>query len=667
MRHMIRSGLGSVVRLLQFALLASVASASHAASNWTPLTKLAPSGNNGVQLMVQMTDGTILVQSYDGQSWMKLTPDSSGSYINGTWNWLASSPVARYYFASQVLPDGRFVEVGGEYSGPGLLPNWSNTGEIYNPIANTWTPITPYPSQPGCPTLNYASGTLSAGSPIITNVYPYTMGFAAGWRVTGAGIPNGSTILSVDSSSQITLSKNATLTLTGSVLNFNNTYQLVACLGDDPSTLLRGGNVLVGDLVNGNTFIYHPSTDTWTMSGTKVNSPESSDEEGWAEMTSGNILTYDLFKSIAAGAGYAEQYNPTTGQWLSVSPSDATAAGTLPVLSSPALGYELGPMLRLQDGRMIVVGANQHTALLDPATTPLPSWSAGPDIIGNLNGISAPFGSDDAPAAILPNGHVIIAADAGPSPVVSTGNLKNGSPIITSIPSTAEFQIYWSVSGAGIPSGAYITSIDSPTQVHISANATAEHTSTLTFGGLFSNPTQLFDFDPTTNAIAPMSPAIPDDNLPYSPAYPTRMLILPTGQLLFSDGSAQLWVYTSDDTPNSALRPVINKITYNGGGVFTLTGEQLNGHSAGAAYGDDDQMDSNYPVIHMVTSTGEVYYARSFNWSSVSVAGGSTPETVNFTLNPDVTPGNYTVYVSGAGISSLPFARNFSPSEVNKK
>jgi len=68
---------------------------------------------------------------------------------------------------------------------------------------------------------------------------------------------------------------------------------------------------------------------------------------------------------------------------------------------------------------------------------------------------------------------------------------------------------------------------------------------------------------------------------------------LPTGQVLFSDSDSQLWVYTPDGLPNPALRPVINNVTYSGGGVFTITGKQLNGQSAGAAYGDDDQMDSN--------------------------------------------------------------------------
>jgi len=50
----------------------------------------------------------------------------------------------------------------------------------------------------------------------------------------------------------------------------------------------------------------------------------------------------------------------------------------------------------------------------------------------------------------------------------------------------------------------------------------------------------------------------------------------------------------------------------------------------------------------------------------VAVAGGATPETVNFTLNPSVTPGNYSMVVSGAGISSFPIFINITTTEVSK-
>jgi hypothetical protein len=199
----------------------------------------------------------------------------------------------------------------------------------------------------------------------------------------------------------------------------------------------------------------------------------------------------------------------------------------------------------------------------------------------------------------------------------------------------------------------------------MSANATATTSGgSIKFGGTFSRPTQLFDFNPTTGLNTALSPAIPDSRLQTQPAYPTRMLVLPTGQLLFSDSSAQLWVFTPDGGADPALRPVINKVSYNGGGVFTLAGQQLTGQSAGAAYGDDDQMDSNYPIVRMTSFTGNVYYARTTNWSSTGVDGGSSPETVNFTLNPSLPPGTYSVVVTGAGIPSFPLLVNITAAEV---
>jgi len=325
------------------------------------------------------------------------------------------------------------------------------------------------------------------------------------------------------------------------------------------------------------------------------------------------------------------------------------------------LGYELGPSIRLQDGRVFEIGATQHNALYNPIWN---TWTAGPDTIGTLNGIASPFGADDAPGAILPNGHVIFAADAGASQFTSSGNITACSPVITGIPSTAILQIFWSVNGPGIPSGAYIASVDSASQVTISSPSTATISGdAISWGGTFSLPTELFEFDPLMNTIHQITSALPDANLPFEGSYPTRMLILPTGQLLFSDSSSQLWVYTSEDAPNPFLRPFITNVNYLGGGKFRLCGLQLDGQSAGAAYGDDDQMDSNYPIIRMVDSHGNVLYARTSNWSKIAV-GEDGIETVDFTPNPEATPGNYSLIVSGAGISSFPFPIEIKRHEV---
>src|SRR5215471_14420218 len=77
------------------------------AAGWTPLAALAP---NFPGTMILLTDGTVMVQNASNpayQGWMKLTPDSSGSYINGTWSTVAAMSTPRLYFASEVLPSGK--------------------------------------------------------------------------------------------------------------------------------------------------------------------------------------------------------------------------------------------------------------------------------------------------------------------------------------------------------------------------------------------------------------------------------------------------------------------------------------------------------------------------------------------------------------------------------
>ena len=480
-----------------------------------------------------------------------------------------------------------------------------------------------------------------------------SVAYQQGWLITGQGIPAGASVTSVTSPASIQISTAATETINGDSLSFPLFVQPKFCFGDDPSVLLPGGKILAGNITGQTTYIYDPAADAWTPTGPKVYR-EGSDEEGWAKLANGMVLTYDIFQSIRNGIGFAELYDPVANTWSGISPADGTAAGFLPLLSSSAVGEELGPVLRLYDDRILVIGANGQTALYTPATN---SWEAGPDILGSLGDPALPFlfAADDAAAAILPNGHVILAADAG-NGIRTTAITSAGSQVIGGIPSTAQLQVNWAVTGAGIPTGAKISSIDTSHQVTINVPAFASGTTVaLTFGGLFSFPVQLFDFDPTASVITPISASsLPDPRLPQISATPTRMLMLPTGQLLFSDGSTQLWIYTPEGGSNPALQPVILSVTAMGSGVFTLTGTQINGQSGGSAYGDDVQSDENYPIVSFSNASGSVYYARTTNWSYTGVAGGSTPQTVNFTLSPGMPPGNYLMSVSAAGIASDP-------------
>jgi hypothetical protein len=98
---------------------------------------------NGAGVGLLLTDGTVMFQGNNAATWWKLTPDSFGSYFNGTWSQLASLPsgYSPLYFASSVLADGRVVIAGGEYNfGTFVL---TNQCAIYDPVANTWTSLPP--------------------------------------------------------------------------------------------------------------------------------------------------------------------------------------------------------------------------------------------------------------------------------------------------------------------------------------------------------------------------------------------------------------------------------------------------------------------------------------------------------------------------------------------
>jgi uncharacterized protein (TIGR03437 family) len=419
-----------------------------------------------------------------------------------------------------------------------------------------------------------------------------------------------------------------------------------SCAGDLISILLPGGKILTGERVGNSSYLYDPAADSWTKGATKVYN-SGYGEEGWGRLADGTVITYDISYSSTKGVGYAERYDPVANEWSPISPADGTAKGTLPQLSSTAVGNELGPLMRLQDDRIFAIGGNGHTALYTPSTN---TWAAGPDMIGTLGGQPFLYAADDAPAAALPNGHVLFSGDAG-NGMASSGTTLTGSPVVTGIPSTAQLVVGWTVSGPGIPSGATIKSVDSASQVTLSAAATATASgSALQFGGTFSKPTEIFDYDPAANTISPVSPPLSDPNL-NSEGYSKMMLMLPTGQVLFFDGMA-FYIYTPDGAASPSLRPEIGSIGAKGSGGFTLTGSQLNGQSAGAAYGDDEQNDTSFPIVSLTSASGRVYYARSTNWSYIGVAGGFTQETVDFTLNPQIAAGTYSLIVSGAGIQS---------------
>ena len=103
-----------------------------------------------VGLPFLLTDGSVMFQGNNTATiWFKLTPDETGSYLDGTWTALSSFPnlwnYAPFAFSSAVLADGRVLVEGGEYNAPeGSFP-LTNKGAVYDPVTDQWTQVAPPP------------------------------------------------------------------------------------------------------------------------------------------------------------------------------------------------------------------------------------------------------------------------------------------------------------------------------------------------------------------------------------------------------------------------------------------------------------------------------------------------------------------------------------------
>jgi hypothetical protein len=131
---------GIFATLVASAAWLAASSPAEASGVWKPLTN-QPSFVPDTPFL--LTDGTVMVHVQYSTAWWRLSPDQTGSYLNGTWSLAASLPsgYSPTYFASAVLPDGRLIIEGGEYVA-GVVAN-STAGALYDPFRDTWTPVAP--------------------------------------------------------------------------------------------------------------------------------------------------------------------------------------------------------------------------------------------------------------------------------------------------------------------------------------------------------------------------------------------------------------------------------------------------------------------------------------------------------------------------------------------
>ena len=131
------------------------------------------------------------------------------------------------------------------------------------------------------------------------------------------------------------------------------------------------------------------------------------------------------------------------------------------------------------------------------------------------------------------------------------------------------------------------------------------------------------------------------------------LLALPSGETLVTASSVK--VYVGVGTPKPAWAPKITSVptSLTRGSTYTATGTQFNGLSQAAAFGDELETATNYPLVRITnTATGHVTYARTHDHSSMGVATGSTPVNTHFDVPAGTPTGASTLQVVANGIAS---------------
>ncbi len=366
---------------------------------------------------------------------------------------------------------------------------------------------------------------------------------------------------------------------------------------------------------NGNTAIYDPATDTWTAGPTQPTRPNSAAITG-ATNVQGTVTTASNGTPIVITTTSTTGLNPGDLVTVSGVTGNANANGNFLAANVTPTTFQLTD---LQGNN--IVGSGSGTG---------GTWFAGITItaanttglsngqyvtIANVNGNSAANGSwtifnltgtTFQLVGPKPNGNF----SASPSATWSTGQL-----VMSDAP------------GAVLPNG-HILLAYSPMGGLAPGN-----------GYSFPAPSFIYEFDPTDNTFTDVSPGIggivTGGHTLTPDAFQLNMLLLPTGQVLLGDeSSTNIQVFTPNGGPDDSWRPVITNVAATAtAGTYLLVGQRLNGLSEGATYGDDMEQSSNYPILQF-TDAGGTFYAKTFNWSSVGVqtAGDTARQTVNFTL-----------------------------------
>jgi hypothetical protein len=369
------------------------------------------------------------------------------------------------------------------------------------------------------------------------------------------------------------------------------------------------------------------------------------------------------------GTSTSEMYNPVTNTWTNIP--------LPPSLLTPPERFADACSEILDDGRVLIAPTVPHvtrqTLIFNPATD---TWSAGPLLVRGSgqpettwvklpdNSILTvdPFSTyseryipalnqwindsyvtttlcdgfvyEMGPAMLLPNGKAIYFGSTGATALYT--------------PSGTTAYGVWET-GPTFPDGR--GAVDAPCSMLVTGDVLCAVGQAATNLNPYVPPTTFYEYKTATNTFVPV-PGPGGAPIPAA-CVRTMMLNLPDGSVLFSSMTNEMWAYRPSGAPLD-IKPVIQTISHNADGSFHLTGTGFNGWCEGASYGDDAQMNGNYPIVRLSDAQGHIYYGRTFNWSSTGVRTGSRVVSTDFRIPDSVPPGQYLVAVVANAIASEP-------------
>jgi hypothetical protein len=360
--------------------------------------------------------------------------------------------------------------------------------------------------------------------------------------------------------------------------------------------------------------VYNPTTNTWTA----ITGPS-----GWSHVGDASSVVLPDGTMMLGNCGYAgsicspfqlEQalLNPTSLTW--------TITGTGKADQNSEEGWTLLP-----SGDVLTVDMKNGTEseLYNPTTG---TWSLAGSTVVTLPSTTC---YEIGPAVLRPDGTVF-----------ATGGTSN-TAIYNSSTGT------WSA-GPVFPSSLGV--VDGPAALLPDGNVLVDVGPT---SPCYAAGSKFFEFNGTTLTQVASPP-----NAGSNPSFTGRMLVLPTGQILFVYGTTDVELYTATGTFQNAWRPTITSVAStltHGSTNNVITGTQFNGLSQGAMYGDDAQMATNYPLVRIVNhTTKHVFYARTHNHSTMGVATGAASVSTTFDVPATIETGASSIYVVANGIPSAP-------------